>query len=52
MKWKFYKKSKKIYNEDGQIVEFTDYRNNKPVKVYSYEYGEDSTIETLKDLLS
>ena len=37
------------YNEDGQIVEFTDYRNNEPVKVYSYEYTENSTIETAKD---
>ena len=37
------------YNEDGRIVEFTDYRDDKPVKVYSYEYREDSTIETVKD---
>ncbi len=37
------------YNEDGQIVEFTDYRNNEAVKVYSYEYRENSTIETAKD---
>lgn len=42
--------SQKIeYNEDGQIVEFTDYKNNKPVKSYSYEYRENSTIETVKD---
>lgn len=37
------------YNEDGRIVEFTDYRDDKPVRVYSYEYREDSTIETVKD---
>ena len=45
--------SQKIeYDKDGKITEIVDYKDDKAVKVSSYSYKMDSTVETVKDKMA